>query len=29
MAYIDHDADVHRAIYASAHNPYLEATLNQ
>jgi DNA-binding GntR family transcriptional regulator len=29
MAYIDHDADVHRAIYAAAHNPYLEATANQ
>jgi DNA-binding GntR family transcriptional regulator len=29
MPYIDHDADVHRAIYAAAHNPYLEATLNQ
>ena len=29
MAYIDHDADVHRAIYRAAHNPYLEATLNQ
>jgi DNA-binding FadR family transcriptional regulator len=28
-AYIDHDAAVHRAIYAAAHNPYLEATLNQ
>jgi DNA-binding GntR family transcriptional regulator len=29
MANIDHDAEVHRAIYAAAHNPYLEATLNQ
>jgi DNA-binding GntR family transcriptional regulator len=29
MANIDRDADVHRAIYAAAHNPYLEATLNQ
>jgi len=29
MAYVDYDADVHRAIYAAAHNPYLEATLNQ
>jgi DNA-binding GntR family transcriptional regulator len=29
MVYIDRDADVHRAIYAAAHNPYLEATLNQ
>jgi DNA-binding GntR family transcriptional regulator len=29
MAYIDYDTDVHRAIYAAAHNPYLEATLNQ
>ena len=29
MAYIDQDAEVHRAIYAAAHNPYLEATLNQ
>ena len=28
-AYIDHDAAVHRAIYAAAHNPYLETTLNQ
>jgi DNA-binding GntR family transcriptional regulator len=24
-----HDAAIHRAIYAAAHNPYLEATLNQ
>jgi DNA-binding GntR family transcriptional regulator len=24
-----HDAAVHRAIYAAAHNPYLETTLNQ
>jgi DNA-binding GntR family transcriptional regulator len=29
MAYIDHDAAVHRAIYAATHNPYLETTLNQ
>lgn len=28
-AYIDLDAAVHRAIYAAAHNPYVEATLNQ
>jgi DNA-binding GntR family transcriptional regulator len=27
--YIDHDAAIHRVIYAAAHNPYLEATLNQ
>lgn len=27
--YIDHDAVIHRAIYAAAHNPYLETTLNQ
>ncbi|MGK5682343.1 GntR family transcriptional regulator [Actinoplanes sp. URMC 104] len=29
MSYIDHDAAVHRAIYAVARNPYLESTLNQ
>jgi DNA-binding GntR family transcriptional regulator len=29
IAYIDNDAAVHRGIYAAAHNPYLEQTLNQ
>lgn len=29
VGYIDHEATVHRAIYAAAHNPYLENTLNQ
>ena len=29
LTYIKRDADVHRAIYAAAHNPYLETTLNQ
>jgi DNA-binding GntR family transcriptional regulator len=28
-AHVDHDAAIHRTIYAAAHNPYLEATLNQ
>lgn len=29
MTYVDRDGAVHRAIYAAAHNPYLESTLNQ
>jgi DNA-binding GntR family transcriptional regulator len=28
-SYIEIDAAIHRAIYAAAHNPYLEASLNQ
>jgi DNA-binding GntR family transcriptional regulator len=28
-AYIEIDAAIHRAIYAAAHNPYLEVSLNQ
>ena len=29
MSYMDVDAAIHRGIYAAAHNPYLESTLNQ
>jgi DNA-binding GntR family transcriptional regulator len=28
-SYVDVDTAIHRGIYAAAHNPYLEATLNQ
>jgi DNA-binding FadR family transcriptional regulator len=28
-AYIEVDAAIHRSIYAAAHNPFLEASLNQ
>lgn len=29
LDYISVDTEIHRAIYAAAHNPYLEASLNQ
>jgi DNA-binding GntR family transcriptional regulator len=29
LDYISLDAEIHRAIYASAHNPYLETSLNE